>query len=72
MLEGSREEFKDIAAIGITSDPNDAGGLPAPEIEVTEMDGESEYCRPSFARGTLLEDDMRPPWVPEVEADEDP
>ena len=36
----------------------------APDIEVPEIEGESEYARPSFARGTLIEAVMRP-WVEE-------
>ncbi len=38
------------AAIGIISDPKDAGGLPAPDIEAAEIEGETEYWRPSVER----------------------
>lgn len=49
MLDGIIDEVKDRADIGIMSvPPIDEGGLPAPEIDVPEMDGESEYERPSF------------------------
>jgi hypothetical protein len=60
------DEVNDRAAKGIMSDPRVAGGLPAPLIEVPEIEGEREYERPSFARGTLmgagkrLEDDEFP------------
>jgi hypothetical protein len=67
MLGGSIEEVNDKADIGIMSDPSVAGGLPAPDIEVPEIEGEREYARPSFARGTLIEAGMRP-W----DEDEDP
>ena len=43
------EEVKDKAAIGIMSDPTIAGGLPASDIDVPEIEGEREYDRPSFA-----------------------
>ena len=59
MLGGSIDEVNDKAAIGIMSDPNVAGGLPAPDIEVPEIEGEREYERPSFARGTLIWAGMR-------------
>lgn len=64
MLGGSIEVVNESAVIGMISDPNVAGGLPAPDIEVPEMEGESEYDRPSFPRGTLIEVGMRP-WVEE-------
>jgi hypothetical protein len=66
MLEGNIEEVNDRAAIGIISEPIVAGGLPVPEIEVPEIEGEREYDRPSFARGTLMGADMRP-WLEEVD-----
>ncbi len=63
------EDVKDRAAIGIISEPNVAGGLPAPDIDVPEIDGESEYCRPSFdISGMLIGADMR--W--DDEDDDDP
>lgn len=67
MLGGKIEEVNDKAANGTISDPNVAGGLPAPDIEVPEIEGEREYDRPSFARGTLIDVGMRP-W----DEDEDP
>ena len=67
MLGGSIEEVNDKAASGIISDPIVAGGLPAPDIEVPEIEGEREYDRPSFARGTLMGVGMRL-----LDEDEDP
>jgi hypothetical protein len=63
------EDVNDRAAIGIISEPNVAGGLPAPDIDVPEIDGESEYCRTSFdIGGTLIGVDIR--W--DEEDDDDP
>lgn len=64
MLGGNIEEVNDKVDNGKISDPNVVGGLPAPDIEVTEIEGEREYDRPSFARGTLMGAGMRP-WVEE-------
>jgi hypothetical protein len=66
MLGGSIDEVNERAAIGIISDPIVAGGLPAPDIEAPEIEGESEYDRPSFARGTVIGADMRL-WDEEAE-----
>jgi len=55
------EDVKDRAAIGIISVPREAGGLPVPDIEAPEIDGESEYWRPSpEIDGMLSGADMRP------------
>lgn len=54
------EDVKDSAAIGIISDPIVAGGLPVPDNDVPEIDGESEYARPSFGSDvTLIGADIR-------------
>lgn len=42
MLGGSIDDVNESADKGMISDPNVAGGLPAPEIEVPEIEGESE------------------------------
>ena len=60
MLGGSIEEVNERAAIGMISDTIVAGGLPAPDNDVPEIEGESEYARPSLARGTLIEAGRRP------------
>jgi hypothetical protein len=57
------EDVNDRAAIGIISDPKVAGGLPVPDIEVPEIEGESEYWRVSEMDGTLIGADMR--WLDE-------
>jgi hypothetical protein len=36
---------RERAAIGIRSDPSVGGGLPVPDIEVPDSEGEREYCR---------------------------
>lgn len=54
MLEGIIDDVKDRADIGIMSVPIDEGGLPAPEIDVPEIDGDSEYDRPSFVNEEML------------------
>ena len=64
MLEGNIEEVNDKEAMGIISDPIVAGGLPVPDIEAPEIEGEREYDRPSFARGTFMGAGRRP-WVEE-------
>jgi hypothetical protein len=48
MEGGNIEDVKDRAAIGMISEPIAAGGLPCPDIEVPEIEGEREYCRPSL------------------------
>lgn len=42
----SADDAKESAAMGIVSDPIEAGGLPVPDIESTELafDGESGYA----------------------------
>jgi hypothetical protein len=47
MLEFIIDEVKDRAAIGIISEPIEDGGLPAPDKEVCDIEGDSEYERPS-------------------------
>lgn len=37
----------DIAGTGIMSDDTDAGGLQVPDSEAADIDGDSEYWRPS-------------------------
>jgi hypothetical protein len=52
---GNIEDVSDRAAIGIISEPNAAGGLPVADIEAPEIEGETEYCRPSLPReGTAI------------------
>jgi hypothetical protein len=55
------DDVKDRAAIGIISEPPIvAGGLPAPDIEAPEIEGEREYWRPSLEiDGILVGADMR-------------
>jgi hypothetical protein len=53
------EDVKDRAAIGIISVARVAGGLPVPDNDVPEIEGESEYARPSF-ECTFMGADMRP------------
>jgi len=58
----------DRAAIGIISAPSVAGGLPVPDNDVPEIEGDSEYCRVSLEReGTAIDEDIR--WLDE---DDDP
>lgn len=47
MLGGSIEDVRDIAPIGIISAPREDGGLPAPDNEAADIEGDSEYERPS-------------------------
>ena len=42
MLELIIDDVKDRAAIGIISDPIEDGGLPAPDNEVCDTEGDSE------------------------------
>jgi hypothetical protein len=42
MLEFIIDDVKDRAVIGIISEPIDDGGLPAPDKEVCDIEGESE------------------------------
>lgn len=60
MLGGNIEDVKDSADIGIISPPKEAGGLPVPDIEAPEIEGDREYARPSFEiEGTLSGADIR-------------
>jgi len=57
---GIIEEVKDRAAIGIISELRDAGGLPVADIEVLDIEGESEYERESLgSEGKLIGADVR-------------
>jgi len=55
MLEGIIEVVIDRAPMGIISDDIDAGGLQVPDNEATDIEGESEYWRPT---GTWSGPDM--------------
>lgn len=67
MLEGNIDDVKERADIGIISDPSVVGGLPAPESEVPDIDGLSEYARPSLdIEETLIGADIKL-WVDGVD-----
>lgn len=49
------EDVEDNEDMGSISEPRIPGGLPCPDIEVPEIEGDSEYERPSLEReGTLM------------------
>lgn len=54
------EDVKERAPIGIMSEARVAGGLPVPDNDVPETEGESEYARPSFeSEGTFIDAGIR-------------
>jgi hypothetical protein len=60
MLGGNIEDVKERADMGINSPPKEAGGLPVPDNEAPDIEGDSEYARPPLERdGTLRGADMR-------------
>lgn len=60
MLGGNIDDVKDSAPMGIKSVLKEVGGLPVPDNEATDTDGDSEYARPSAIEGTLTGAESNP------------